>query len=130
MSHPQNQHRTFRARVQFNTPADGQKVFDSLQDVCIDGQMLNIKPLLSSVVSYTYQQYTVISDPLNEAIENIEEIHTSVKLSLEKGIRGGIRLRILSDDVNTLVAAKRLLEDSVGPLSVDCSQTPILREFV
>ena len=131
MSHPQNQHRTFRAHVQFSTPTDGQKVFNGLHDVYIDGQMLNVKPLISSVVSYSNQQYTVISQPLNKAINNIEEIHPSVKFSLEKGrVQGGVRLRILSDDVNTSMAAKRLLEENVGPLSVDCSHTPIVREFV
>ena len=130
MNHPQNQYRTFRARVQFNNPADGQRVFEGLQDADIDGKMLTIKPLLSSVVFYSKAQYNTIAGPLNEAIKKIEDIHTSVKFNFETATRSGVRVRISSDDVNTFIAAKRLLEEAIGPVSVDCSQNPILREFI
>ena len=130
MTHPQNQHRTFRARVVFNNLADGQKVLGGLQNVELDGEMLSVKSLLSSVVTYSRQLYTVISEPLNEVIKSIEDIHKSVKFDYEGNCKSVVRVRISSDDVNTFMTAKRLLEEAIGPLSMECSQTPILREFL
>ena len=130
MNHPQNQHRTFRARIQFNSLADGQKVFEGLQNVLIDNVALNITPLLSSIIFYSKATYAFISEPLNEAIKNIQDDHPSVTFNFEKAFRGCERLRLSSDDINTFMTAKRLLEEAVGPLAVDCSHTPVLREFV
>ena len=130
MNHPQNQHRTFRARIQFNSPTDGQKVYEELQDVLIEDEVLNVTPLLSSVISYSKATYAIISEPLKETIKSIQEDHPSVTINFEKPIRGCERLRISSDDMNTYMTAKRLLEEAVGPLAVDCSHTPVLREFV
>ena len=130
MNHPQNQHRTFKVRIQFSSPTDGQKVFEALQDVLIDNEKLNVTPLLSSIISYSKATDAVISEPLKEAIKSIQEDHPSVTFNFERAIRGCERLRISSDDVNTFMTAKRLLEEAVGPLAVDCSHTPVLREFI
>ena len=130
MIRPQNQHRTFKARVQFNTIAEGQRVFTSLQNHDIDGCVLEIKPLLSSVLFYSAQVHSVISELLSKTMKDIEDAHPSVNFSLERGVRNGIKVRVTSDDINTFMTARRLLEEAVGPLSVDCSDRPVLREFI
>lgn len=98
-------------------------MFEGLQDEDIDGETLNIKPLLSSVVSYSKALYTIIAEPLDDAINSIEEMHPSVKFTFENSARSGVRVRILSDDVNTFITVKRCLEEAIGPVSVDCSQS-------
>ena len=130
MNHPQNQHRTFRARIQFNSPADGMKVYEGLQNALIGDEKVYVKPLLSCVISYSKAVYATISEALNEVMKSIQDNHPSVTFNFEKAPRNCERLRISSDDVNTFVTAKRTLEEAVGPLVVDCSHTPVLREFV
>lgn len=106
MNHPQNQHRTFRARIQFTSPADGQKVFEELQGILVDDEVLNVTPLLSSIICYSKAAYAVISEPLKEAIRSIQDDHPSVTFNFEKAIRGCERLRISSDDMNTFMTSK------------------------
>ena len=42
MNHPQSQHKTFRARVQYNSPANGLKVYQELKYIDINEEVVNV----------------------------------------------------------------------------------------